>query len=119
MSLGRKSQGSYCAGTVLAGLVISWSAIPARAGEAPRSGDRTVAQVCSVCHGSGLMGAPKIGDNGAWSARLSQAGSVDALTAVAEQGKGSMPPRGGQSALTDADLKAAVVYMLGKSGLAP
>jgi cytochrome c5 len=82
-----------------------------------KPGDRTVAQVCSVCHGSGLMGAPEIGDSSAWSGRLKGAGSLDALVESAEHGKGNMPPRGGESNLTDADLKAAVQYMLSKSGV--
>ncbi|MGH8457024.1 MAG: c-type cytochrome [Stenotrophobium sp.] len=85
-------------------------------GTGPMPGDRTVGHVCSVCHGAGLLGAPKIGDASAWQARLKRAGSVDKLVDSAAHGRGNMPPRGGQSKLTDQDLKAAIQYMLSKSG---
>jgi cytochrome c5 len=100
---------------VLSGLVAS-TAFAAEV--APHPGDATVKQVCSACHGAGLMGAPKIGDTSAWQKRLTADGSVDGLVASAAHGKNAMPPRGGQSSLSDADLKLAIVYMLGKSGIA-
>ena len=66
-------------------------------------------QACTVCHAAGVAGAPKSGDKAAWSARVGL--GVDALTASAIKGKGAMPPRGGSSA-SDAEIKAAVEYML-------
>ncbi len=87
------------------------------ADDAAKPGDHTVAQVCSVCHDAGLMGAPQIGDSSAWSRRLKTAGSVDGLVESATRGKGNMPARGGESNLSEADLKAAVQYMLSKSGV--
>ena len=83
---------------------------------AAQGGDQTVQHVCSVCHAHGLMGAPKIGDAGAWNARLRNAGSVDQLVQSAARGKGNMPPRGGQTQLTDDDLRAAIQYMISRSG---
>jgi cytochrome c5 len=38
-------------------------------------------------------------------------GGTDALYASAIKGKGAMPPKGGNPALTDADVKAAVDYL--------
>lgn len=90
---------------------------PALGADTPRPGDQTVTQICSMCHAPGLMGAPKIGDSEAWQARLKSAGSIDGLTESAEHGKRSMPPRGGHPELTDADLKAAIEFMLSKSGV--
>lgn len=84
---------------------------------APKPGDRTVSTICSACHGSGLMGAPKIGDGSAWGARLKKAGAIDALVESAEHGKNSMPARGGHPELTDADLRAAIQWMLDQSGV--
>ena len=81
------------------------------------SGEKIVGEVCSTCHGAGLMGAPKIGDNTAWQARYQKAGSVKVLAETAEHGKGNMPPRGGESSLTDTDLQSAIQFMLGKSGV--
>lgn len=76
---------------------------------APVAQPALYAQTCAVCHGSGLAGAPKLGDKAAWAPRL--AAGVDGLTASAIKGKGAMPPRGGAAA-SDADIKAVVAYMV-------
>ena len=41
---------------------------------------------------------------------------METLMKNAVNGKGSMPPRGGDGSLSDADLKKAIVYMLKESG---
>jgi len=66
---------------------------------------------CMVCHGAGVAGAPKTGDKAQWAPRLKQ--GVPALYETALKGKGAMPPKGGNMALSDADVKAAVDYMVG------
>lgn len=66
--------------------------------------------ICAACHGAGVAGAPKLGDKAAWSARLGA--GKDALYASALKGKGAMPPKGGNPGLSDADVKAAVDYMV-------
>lgn len=68
---------------------------------------------CIACHGAGIAGAPKFGDKAAWSARLGQGAAVMYDHAIKGfQGKaGFMPPKGG-STLPDADVKAAVDYMI-------
>ena len=66
---------------------------------------------CHVCHAAGVAGAPKAGDKGAWAARL-KAG-INALYQTSLKGKGAMPPKGGNTALSDADVRAAVDYMVG------
>lgn len=65
---------------------------------------------CQACHAAGVAGAPKLSDKAAWAARLG-AGAA-ALTASAIKGKGAMPPKGGNLSLADADVKAAVDYMV-------
>lgn len=65
---------------------------------------------CVACHGTGVLGAPKIGDAAAWKARAG--GSLAALVTSARAGKGAMPPKGGNAALTDAQLAAAIAYMM-------
>jgi len=92
-------------------------AVSAAAADAPQPGDQTVRQVCSGCHATGLLGAPQIGNSAAWSARLKAAGSVDGLLASASHGKNNMPPRGGVPDLSDAELRAAIEYMLASSGV--
>jgi len=66
---------------------------------------------CIGCHGTGVLGAPKTGDSAAWKARAG--GSLSALVSSAKAGKGAMPPKGGNAALTDAQLAAAIAYMMG------
>ena len=67
---------------------------------------------CAACHGSGVMGAPKLGTPGDWTARLSAGKS--AVYANAINGKGGMPARGG-TGLDDDQVKAVVDYMLANS----
>jgi cytochrome c5 len=69
-------------------------------------------KVCHVCHGAGVAGAPKIGDKAAWAPRLKT--GVQTLYASSIKGKNAMPPKGGNLSLSDADVKAAVDYMVGQ-----
>jgi cytochrome c5 len=67
-------------------------------------------QTCHVCHATGLAGSPKFGDKAAWAARI--ATGMPALYNAALHGLNAMPPKGGNTALTDAQVKAAVDYMV-------
>ncbi|WP_175763163.1 c-type cytochrome [Burkholderia ambifaria] len=97
------------------------AAIP-KAGEkpaaAPTSADAASAgkalytQVCQACHAAGVLGAPKFGSKEDWAPRLKE--SMDTVYNYALHGKGAMPPKGGSSA-SDADVKAAVDYMVNAS----
>ena len=60
---------------------------------------------CAGCHAAL---APKFGDKAAW-APLVKRGAAD-LTASVMKGKAPMPPKGG--AASDADVKAAVEYVI-------
>lgn len=83
----------------------------------PQTADQIYTAVCSGCHAGGLLGAPKVGDKGAWSTRKAAAGGLDGLAASAIKGKNSMPARGGNAALTDDEIKSAVDLMLKKTGV--
>lgn len=63
---------------------------------------------CKGCH---LAMKPKTGDKAAW-APLIKKGAA-AMTAVVVKGKPPMPPNGG--AASEADVKAAVEYMISQS----
>jgi cytochrome c5 len=65
---------------------------------------------CQVCHAAGVAGAPKAGDKAAWAARLKS--GMSALYASSIKGKNAMPPKGGNLSLADADVRAAVDYMV-------
>ena len=77
------------------------------------SGKKAYDAACIACHGAGIAGAPKFGDKAAWTARLGQGPNVMYEHALKGfQGKtGFMPPKGG-STLPDAEVKAAVDYMV-------
>jgi cytochrome c5 len=70
--------------------------------------------VCAACHDSGLAGAPKIGDVGGWSARITQGDETLVKHAIA--GIRAMPPKGGNPDLDDVEVARAVVYMANRSG---
>jgi cytochrome c5 len=70
-------------------------------------------KVCNVCHGPGVAGAPKPADKAAWAPRLQQ--GMDALVQSVVKGKGAMPPKAGNPALTDAEIRAAVEFMVSQS----
>ena len=74
-------------------------------------------KTCALCHAAGVAGAPKPGDTADWGPRIAQGN--DLLYKHAMEGftgaKGMMPARGGNAALTDDEVKAAVDYMVGLS----
>ena len=77
------------------------------------SGKAVYEKACGSCHNSGIAGAPKLGDQDAWAPRLDQ--GSEALYDSAINGKGTMPAKGGQAGLSDAEVKAAVDYMIDQS----
>jgi cytochrome c5 len=73
-------------------------------------GQSVYTKSCAACHASGVMGAPKVGDKAAWSGLIAK--GFDTLTHNAIKGEGKMPPKGGNTKLTDEEMKAAVAYMM-------
>jgi cytochrome c5 len=86
------------------------TAAPAVQTVAAGSGEKLYKAVCTACHAAGVAGAPKSGDKAAWGPRATK--GADELTKTVISGKGAMPARGGAGAASDAELKAAVQYML-------
>jgi cytochrome c5 len=79
-----------------------------------RSGEAIVKTTCTACHQAGVQKAPKIGDMADWGPRIKT--GLGALVQVALKGKGAMPPRGGDTSLTDAEVTRAVVFMANSAG---
>ena len=77
----------------------------------PKDGATVYNSVCSACHASGAAGAPKAGDKAAWAPRI--ATGTAALVKSAIVGKNAMPAKGGNPELSDAEIKAAVEYLVG------
>ena len=82
---------------------------PAPAASAAADGKGLYDKACFACHAAGVAGAPKFGDKAAWAPFVAQ--GMDAMLKIVISGKGAMPPRGGTTA-TDAELQAAVQYMV-------
>ena len=78
------------------------------------SGEKISQVNCILCHGAGVMGAPKIGDAAQWEARIAQ--GKDKLIDHAIKGINMMPAKGGNAALSDDEVAAAVIWMANQSG---
>jgi cytochrome c5 len=80
----------------------------------PATGEKVYKGTCSICHKSGLKGAPRMGSKQDWESRLAQGNEI--LYDRAINGyigkKGSMPSRGSNARLTEDEVKAAVDYMV-------
>jgi cytochrome c5 len=87
------------------------AAKPAAGGAA--DGKKVYDSTCMACHATGVANAPKPGDKAAWGPRIKQ--GMDTLLQSALKGKGAMPPKGGNASLSDADVRAAIDFMVSQS----
>jgi cytochrome c5 len=87
----------------------SGAAAGTQSADASQAGKALYTQVCQACHAAGVLNAPKYGDKDAWAPRLKE--PMDTVYNYALHGRGAMPPKGGSNA-SDADVKAAVDYMV-------
>lgn len=78
------------------------------------SGEKISQVNCIMCHTSGLMGAPKIGNMEQWKPRIAKGKKL--LVSNAVNGIRQMPARGGNASLSDGEIAAAVIWMTNKSG---
>ncbi|MGF1738800.1 c-type cytochrome [Photobacterium satsumensis] len=76
----------------------------------PRSGDTVYGTFCAACHGTGVMGAPKIGDSTDWSPRLAKGNDVLADHAI--NGFNAMPAKGSCMDCSDDEIIAAIDHMI-------
>jgi cytochrome c5 len=81
------------------------------------TGPQVYNEACIACHGSGIGGAPKIGDVAAWEPRIAQGIAVLRERAiVGYQGEtGYMPPKGARVDLSDQEINDAVDYMVAEA----
>ena len=77
-----------------------------------RTGEEIYNSRCVACHAAGIAGAPKLGDKAAWAIRLKK-GEATLLSSVTN-GLNAMPPMGTCMDCSEADLKAAIDYMLAR-----
>lgn len=88
------------------------------AGSAAAQGKAVFDKTCALCHATGLAGAPKYGNAKDWAPRVKT--GLPALYRSALEGTArGMPGKGGNLALSDAEVKAAVDYMVAAVSAAP
>lgn len=78
---------------------------------AEQSGKDVYTKVCSTCHATGLAGSPRLGNGGDWAPRVARGVASLYQSALNGTPKG-MPAKGGHMTLPDAEVKAAVDFML-------
>lgn len=85
----------------------------------PRTGAQVYSYRCAACHAKTTQGAPMPGDDIQWGMRARQGMHVLMDHTIHGYNQQLMPPRGGCGNCSNAELKAAVVYMLEQSGIEP
>lgn len=73
-------------------------------------GEKVYGGICMACHTTGAAGAPRLGEAADWAARLTK--GTDTLYTHAIEGFNAMPAKGGNPALSDDEVKAAVDYLV-------
>jgi cytochrome c5 len=86
---------------------------PAGAGIDLTDGKAVFDSACAACHGTGIAGAPRVGDKAAWAPRIAQGTATLEKHAIeGYQGSaGVMPPKGGRTDLPNDAVRAAVEYL--------
>jgi cytochrome c5 len=98
----------------LAGATFKAPAAPATQKTAAAADGKVVYdKVCVACHQVSVAGSPRLGDKAAWAPRIKT--GTDALVQSVIKGKNAMPPRAGNPSLSEAEIRAAVDFMVSQS----
>jgi len=81
-------------------------------------GKEIFGHLCTTCHTAGVAGAPKVGDKADWAPRIAE--GMDTLIRHAVDGYtgpdgNTMPPKGGNPALTEEQVANTVKWMVSQS----
>lgn len=79
----------------------------------PDAGAAVYNKACKMCHATGMMNAPKLGDSAGWAERIAK--GENALFESTLNGINKMPARGGCAACSDDELRNALAYILDQS----
>ena len=88
---------------------------PQQAAASPQKADGKAVydKVCIACHQVSVANSPKLGDQAAWAPRIKT--GMDSLVQSVIKGKGAMPPKAGNPALSEQEIRAAVDFMVSQS----
>lgn len=78
------------------------------------SGEQVYQKSCQSCHASGAAGAPKLGDSAAWKPRVAKGTDTLYMSALKGIPGTAMMAKGTCGACSEAELQAAVDYMVSK-----
>ncbi len=98
--------------SAILGASLASLALPALAEE--KNGAHVYETVCSECHGSGKLDAPRLGDTKRWGKLVRE--GLDDLVPAALRGIRKMPALGGNPQLSDLEVARAVVFMANAGG---
>lgn len=76
------------------------------------AGQKRYEATCKVCHDSGMLDAPKLGDKAAWQPRIAK--GIETLYHNSAKGFNKMPAQA-VGDVSEAEVKAAVDYIISKS----
>ncbi len=79
-----------------------------------RTGEAIFGRYCSICHETGIAGAPKQQNAEEWKPRIEKARGVNGLLSIVNQGLNAMPPKGTCQDCSQEELKRAIEYMMPK-----
>ncbi len=79
-----------------------------------RSGETVYNCTCIVCHGTGLLDAPRLGDAKRWGKLIGE--GLDDLVPASLHGERAMPPKGNNPNLSDMEVARAVIFMANAGG---
>ena len=104
-----KDAGTAAAAPAAAAAAPAAAAAQQAAPSASIDGEKIYRSICFSCHDVGIANSPKLGDKAVWAPRIA-AGQATMYT-HALQGLNAMPAKGGNLALSDDEVKAAVDWM--------
>lgn len=112
VSMQQMADASVVADTAAAA-VVSADAEAGQTAATAIDGATTYNSFCMACHLTGAGNAPKLTDKTAWAPRIAAAKDREGgFLKVVKEGKGLMPAQGTCMKCSDADLQAAIDYML-------
>jgi len=107
---------SFCMKTITKTFIALLSALIASATAAATPAEQYI-QYCTMCHLPGVHGAPRVGDREDWTQRLQPGLNSVYRNAINGVPNTAMLARGGQTAISDTEIRAVVDYMIAATGL--